>query len=536
MSANYDVSYFIGCVNVYHGTTDSILIPGANNNEISSMPTVSYLNGGNFLSSTTIGEFRSAGALSENGSTPTGILPLYIMEDNRGNDIYIGLYASLNSSGYIDNLTLCASKDTTYANVYTRSGGGLTTPMIEGGENIYFYMSLQYAGGALRPSFCLGRTYSRSPVSYGEWVSRWTGNPTQIGAYYSSLRITAWASGASVGEDSFEKIAQTSEEGGGDGDYDTTNTTTEFPTLPTLSVIGTGLVNVWNPSAYDISLLNQWLWRDTSIFENAKNIIDSPLQLITSLRILPLSPVVGAEEHFCLAGQDSAINMHPVTQQYMAIDCGSIAINEYFGSALDYGAYTKIKIFIPFIGFKELSPDDCMGGSIALRYNVDVVTGDCVACIKCIRTGGGLSNVLYTYGGNMAYDVPLTSLNFSAKNKADVSNAMGVVSGIMSQNPTNVISSAMGIMTNKPTLERASDMKGNTGFLGNKQPFIVIERPIQSLPANAGQYYGYPSNITSRLGDLNGYTEIDHIIETNIHCTLDEWEEINELLKDGVYL
>jgi hypothetical protein len=42
--------------------------------------------------------------------------------------------------------------------------------------------------------------------------------------------------------------------------------------------------------------------------------------------------------------------------------------------------------------------------------------------------------------------------------------------------------------------------------------------------------------MTAQLGTLTGYTEVNELIETNIHCTLDEFEEINDLLKSGVYL
>lgn len=330
------------------------------------------------------------------------------------------------------------------------------------------------------------------------------------------------------------EIPDESKGGGGDGDYDTSSTSNDFPSLPTLDIIGTGIVNVWNPSSYDLKLLNQWLWRDTTIFDDAKKLIDSPLSLIVSLKIIPCGVTRGEESHFCLAGQDSAINMYPVTSQFISVDCGTIYLNEYFGSALDYGAYTKIKIYLPFVGIKEISTDDCMGGAIHLKYNVDVVTGDCVACVKCIRNN--LSNVLYTYGGNLAYDVPLTALNYSSKNKADVASVVGMASGLANANPAQVISGAMGIMTSKPSFERASDLKGNTGFMAIKKAFLIIERPIQSLPSGAGNYYGYPSNITAKLGNLSGYTEVDYIIQTNIRCTDNEWEEINTLLKEGVYL
>lgn len=492
------------------------------------------LAGGNFLSAATVEQFKEAGALGgTDGNGITYTIRNILVIGYYGN-YYLGLIGYINSSNYINNCCFVYSRGIAYttANIISQSTNFLAPSdgrqFIENSAKNYCYLFLSYDSThsvLQNVAFMWGAgRVSHVWLDYPTWVSGGTGS---WGSFYNYLL----ASGSGI---SFPLSPYESEEGGGNGDYNTNNTSVDFPTIPTLTMLGTGLVNVWNPSAYDLKQLNSWLWRDTSIFDDAKKLIDSPLSLISSLKMLPCAVSVGSEEHFCLAGVDSNINMRPVTNQFVTIDCGTVTITEFFGSALDYGAYTKLRVFLPFIGIKDLSPDDCMGGKLQIKYIVDVVTGDCVACLKCTRQN--LSNVLYTYGGNMAYDVPISGLNYGAKNKADVMALSGAVGGIMSQNPSQVISSAMGIMTNKPTFERASDLKGNTGFIGERRAFLIIERPIQSLPSQFNHYKGSPSNITAQLGSLTGYTEVDTLIETNIHCTDTEFDEINELLKEGVYL
>ena len=67
-------------------------------------------------------------------------------------------------------------------------------------------------------------------------------------------------------------------------------------------------------------------------------------------------------------------------------------------------------------------------------------------------------------------------------------------------------------------------------------PYLIMHRPIQSLPDNFGRYKGYPSNITKRLGDLTGFTKVYEILTNNISAMDEEIEEIINLLKEGVIL
>lgn len=69
-----------------------------------------------------------------------------------------------------------------------------------------------------------------------------------------------------------------------------------------------------------------------------------------------------------------------------------------------------------------------------------------------------------------------------------------------------------------------------------QSPYLIVERPRQSLAKGYNTFEGYPSNITSRLGDLSGYTAVESVHLEGINATDSEISEIESLLKGGVIL
>lgn len=331
------------------------------------------------------------------------------------------------------------------------------------------------------------------------------------------------------------QVASDSEEGGGDGNFDADSDTIDFSNLPVLSAVNTGLLTMWNPTVGEVMNLSNYLWSN-DVFDTIKKFISSPMELIVSLAVLPVAvPTESNYTHICIGGIDTGVTSHKVSSQYITFDCGSINVLEYYGSALDYGSYTRLSIYLPYIGVRELKSDEIMGGTIQVKYNIDVLTGTCIAEIKCTRNR--LSSVLYSFEGNMSAQLPLTSRDFSAIYTAIARGVIDTTTGKV--NPLSIADnaqSALSVMSCKPSTARSGSISGNGGHLGLHTPYLIIERAIQSLPKNFNHYMGSPSNITAQLSSLSGYTEVDELIETNIHCTLDEFDEINELLKEGVYL
>jgi hypothetical protein len=67
-------------------------------------------------------------------------------------------------------------------------------------------------------------------------------------------------------------------------------------------------------------------------------------------------------------------------------------------------------------------------------------------------------------------------------------------------------------------------------------PYIIIERPNLSVPYNVQNFVGQTSNMTSRLGNIKGFTMVEYIHLHDVAATSDEIKEIEALLKEGVIL
>ena len=200
-------------------------------------------------------------------------------------------------------------------------------------------------------------------------------------------------------------------------------------------------------------------------------------------------------------------------------------------------------MFLPYIGFVNLGTDDIMGGSINVTYNVDVLTGDCIAFIKHNTKG-----VLYAYHGNCLTNVPVSGQNYANALKnyyesvagvipATTNGATGGPAGAIGGAIAGTLQSASNVILNsKPTFQRSGNIGGSAGIMGIQKPFIVIERPNISVPNNVQHYAGQTSNITMNLGACSGLTIVDSVHLNGISATSQELKEIESLLKGGVIL
>lgn len=122
-----------------------------------------------------------------------------------------------------------------------------------------------------------------------------------------------------------------------------------------------------------------------------------------------------------------------------------------------------------------------------------------------------------------------TAIN--AANSGNVGNAIRA-SRIIS----TVNNSVGSVMNGKISIQHSGTISGTSGLLGMRRPFVTIEYPNQSLAENYKHFVGYPSNIFAKLSDVSGYTECEQVIVENFPGTDNEYAEMLEALKGGVYL
>lgn len=344
-----------------------------------------------------------------------------------------------------------------------------------------------------------------------------------------------------------------SQPGGGGGTYDDKSDPIDYPSLPTGGAISTGSIKSFLVDETRVKAMFRRLW-NSSLFDvlTWQKIIEEPLDSIVSLTVLPCTPTNSGSGHIQLGNIDTEVTAPIITNQYLTVDCGTLKVNEFFGTAMDYSPYVKVDCFLPFIGIRPLKPEDIINQTVGIKYNVDILTGDLSASIKCGQS------VLYKFQGNCKASVPLTSRIFSAleavmKGAGSVASsyATGAMTASARENATPdtvhaaatnaaagaAINSAINVAMSKVQIQRSGDISGAVGLLDDFTPYVIIHRPQQSLAQDFKKFKGYPCNISSVLSALKGYTEVEYIHLEGINGATDaELNEIENLLKSGVII
>ena len=360
--------------------------------------------------------------------------------------------------------------------------------------------------------------------------------------------------------------------GGGDGTFDNSSIDIPVPGLPPDTLLNCGVIKMYQPSETEMRQFINYIYSaPQSVIDNFKKIWVNPMDSIISFSISPISPDLGTAEEVKFCGQGSNISMNPLSSQYKHISCGSLKkqsiLNAFFGSALDYSNYTHVSIFLPFIGFCPLPADEVINAGLSVDYNLDFLTGECVAFVHVTkdmivgRDDSGskpdnppndmhISSVLHTYKGNFLASAPLTGNNYQNLYQSVLNSVTSIGTGLASSMTGNIAGGIAGVASSigsnllgqKVTYQRSGTMAGNGGQLGEYTPYLLIERPIQSLSSDFVDKRGYPSNCCNLIKNVKGYFEIiegtfqpelDLLDGGTIAATKEEVDMIAQILETG---
>lgn len=327
-----------------------------------------------------------------------------------------------------------------------------------------------------------------------------------------------------------------------------------------------GLIHVYNPSNTEMQNFGRWLWvtyNDTTLIK----IFNNPFDGVIGAHELYATPAsAGVKEKIRSGFLVSDVDAYPVLVRYININCGSIVIPEYWGNYLDYAPYTKVFVYLPFIGIVELEADDIIGHSVNINYAVDTYTGACIAQITVAKDD--YVNTLYEFQGNCAVEVPITGGSQAAIKAGLITAAAygisgvigsvgGAVSGVLGglASTKNVAGGIVGgvmgglsglgetaanainnVVSLKSSVQHSGTFGSSFGAMGIKKPYIIVKRPIQKVVPGYNQDYGYPAHKQVVIGQCQGYLKVLEINVVSPTATNDEKAQIEALLKQGVYV
>lgn len=281
----------------------------------------------------------------------------------------------------------------------------------------------------------------------------------------------------------------------------------------------------------------------------------SPMQSIIGFKYFPCLVPTGIDTggNIQICGQiveNIVGNVKIVNNDLIPLNFGSLEIEEYFGSFVDYEE-TNITIVLPFVGFQKLETREIMGGTIKLDAYVDLVDGSITYYLSLIKNN--VTNIINTWRGICSFDYPLSSIDMIDKMNSLMVGGISTITSSLSAGVTGgtmfgaggaiaggvvgLVGGVAGLATNalstKPSVMKSGNFAGSrTSII---KPYLIIERPKISLPEDYNKQVGYPSNITTKLVALSGFTVVSSIhLENMGSATSEEVDEIETLLKSGV--
>ena len=327
---------------------------------------------------------------------------------------------------------------------------------------------------------------------------------------------------------------------GGQGDMTDNSEPIEIDSKPLLT---TGeFLRVYKLTATDLSALQAKLISNGFLDGLIAKLRTDAMDYIVGLNAIPISASNVASSTIKIANLDTEITASYLSWYIEDIDFGEIALTEYFQTFMDYSPYTKLSVYIPYCGIVPLNVDNFMNDKISMKCRVDMLTGQFVVFVS------NSVGVVTTVSGNCAYQLPIRANDYNRL----VTSGLGLLGGIVGTagalatgNIPLAIGAGLGTIgglvatsqaMTKPDVTSKGSLGGNYGLLGNRTPYLIIQRPTISVPPDYGKTIGYMSRITAKLGDLAGYTVVEEIHLEHISATDDEKKLIENALKSGVIL
>ena len=219
--------------------------------------------------------------------------------------------------------------------------------------------------------------------------------------------------------------------------------------------------------------------------------------------------------------------------------------NGSYKTFLDSDNYTKISVFLPYIGFKSVRASEVMGNSLKIYYSFDLMKGTVKAIFE-VTTAQNVSYVIDSVSSVIGISFEITADNNarvktkqaldSLKGLADLTTSVsmpfkqGFKSVTSRVGAIDNFSSLADSMAQVATFKQISTSGNDVTIAGQPNtPYMIIERPKVLNNSYIG-LLGKPSGKNLALSQLTGFTQIQSIHLENIPAT---YSELNEIEKNN---
>ena len=282
--------------------------------------------------------------------------------------------------------------------------------------------------------------------------------------------------------------------------------------------------------------LGTFLW-SYDFYDFIQNLNSSPIENIVSIKMLPFEIPAGEDIEIVLGNVPTGVLGNPVDIDYNCkhvINPSGTTIAKKYGAKYNYlnsSPYTKLSLFLPFIGFKSLDPAIFLDHELKVEYIADIVTGSCVAMIYA-------DDVPITqFTGEIGLDIPISSTN-RAQVEAGILQSVGQVAlGASVGSVGGMVAGAMSILNNSYHTDTQGVASPCCNSFITHDVFYILDSPCVQIPSKYAHTHGLPLFLSKTLRNVHGFTVCDNVDTSGISgATQEEKEMIKEALESGVYL
>lgn len=279
-------------------------------------------------------------------------------------------------------------------------------------------------------------------------------------------------------------------------------------------------------------------------------------------------------------------------------DLGTMTIKRSFNDWRDFEPYTKLFVYLPYVGVQQLSLSRYYDKTVTVRYYIDIRTSVCMV----VLIANGI--MLDYFMGQMGVQMPITLTDFASYSSNQINTILqGATAAASAINPycgtvARLANAAYRRAYKTETAAMDESAKGNpfaplsasskhsgsgaimaANIAGQVGSAAVVagasyERTVFELATNGINGYnktkgtatsllncylpqyitfmfeimesdeseylnelaGKPTNVSGRLGDFSGYLECDDVMLICPIATDAERQEIIDLVKSGIYI
>ena len=286
-----------------------------------------------------------------------------------------------------------------------------------------------------------------------------------------------------------------------------------------------GLTTTYALTSTNANTLGAFIWNnDNNWFDSLLKVQADALSNIVSCKLLPFS-LSGTGKVIKIGNINTQVTALEIDSQVIRKSGGSLKLNRYFNNFLDYAPYTKISLYLPFIGFSQIE-NEYMYDGVEIQYLFDIITGEMLVLLK------SNGKTFRSINGSFGIDIP-----FSSTNKAQIEGSFlsKIAKDVIDLNPIGLLDTYTDIATSRFKTSNSCSPSSVCAYSAPLQCFVTVDRPILNKPSSYNHDVGQKCVGSYYLRNLQGYTEVENI-ELNCPCTDSEKKEILSLLRNGVYL